>query len=304
MTPAKSVSVNLTSEPVNTVKSGGTVTYTATVSVPKGTAKNVKVKLTSNPQAKLAWTSPAASGDTVSLGDVEAGNAESAVAKLSAPTVSKNTTITVAAEVAGTGAGDTELGDTSSHAVTVQKKATAKPTPTKSATPTPTKTKTAKPTPSRPRSPKPTPSHRKPTPTKSSHAGNHHSSHPSSTPTGNGHVPYPHGLPTGLPNNLPSGLPTTGLDVPTGKQSPLPLGNDPTSTGVPALPTVAPSPEGSARTPNVADPQKKASGLVHGDAVSVPAAAAAAFIGLGAGTIITRAVRRRGLWHPVGRHRE
>ena len=303
---APSMSVSLAAP--ESVRSGAEVTYTARVNIAKkGDAAKLVVRLvdgTGKPH-ELNWSGC----DSVISGSCvlkAAPGTRAPTATLTAPKVDKDTAITLAARVtAENDDGDTIATETSNaRTLTVKKK----PEPTKSPTPTPTKTakptptKTSKPTPTKSHRPKPPRSH-KPAKT-SSHPAKHHSSHSShpssSTPIGNGHVP----LPTDLPGGVPTGDPTTGLDLPNGKQSPFPLGSDPTSTGVPRLPTVAPSPEGSARTPNVAEPRKRASGLVHGDAVSVPAAAAAAFIGLGAGTLITRAVRRRGLWHPVGRHRE
>lgn len=109
----------------------------------------------------------------------------------------------------------------------------------------------------------------------------------------NGNIPSPLVQPSSLPSGFPS--------APAGPLPPLPNG---TPTGLPRLPSVAPSPEPSPRVPNVAEPPRKASGEVHTDAVSLPAAAATAFVGLGAGTAITRSVRRRGLLGTIGRHRD
>lgn len=156
---------------------------------------------------------------------------------------------------------------TGTKSLTVEK-AGSSSSPTKS--PSPTKT-----------SEKPTASHKP-----SSHA-------PKPAPSNSGHVPLPDINPPDVPSSVPS--------IPVGSQPPFPNG---TPTGLPTLPSVAPSPEGSPRVPNVAEPPRKASGEVQTDAVSLPAAAAAAFLGLGAGTVITRSVRRRGLMRTIGRHRD
>lgn len=273
------------------VKSGGTVTYSAILTVSDGPVTDADVTLTGDRHGgKLTWSgcdqvlTDAASGALTCHLKKIANGTTTKVATLTAPKVKTNTAITLTVTADGTGADGKGLTEQKAvgHAVTVKKvpTSTATPTPTKTVKPTPTKSRSKKP------SARPTSSHSKKP-----------SSHPRSTPRDNGHVPVPTNLPTG-------GVPTSGLpSVPNGSQSPFPF-DPPSSTPVPNLPTPGVSPDGPVRTPNVADPQKKATGLVRSDAVSVPAAAAAAFIGLGAGTLITRAVRRRGLWHPIGRHRD
>jgi hypothetical protein len=279
--------VTLTRLTGSTVKSGGTAKFHVVVSVTKN-PPITEAKLTlgrSLSGGTVTWTN--CGGNVVHSSTCTVGTLEkdtTADATLVTAKYKTDTPITVTAALSGTGADKNGLDPLPSAAQSfiVKKAPTATPTPTKTAKPTPTKSH--KPT------SHPTKSH-----TSHSHAAKppatHHAKTPS-VPQDNGHVPLPTTVPT-------SGLPS----VPNGTQSPFPF-DPPTSTAVPTLPTVAPSPDGPVRTPNVADPQKKATGLVRSDAVSVPAAAAAAFIGLGAGTLITRAVRRRGLWHPIGRHRE
>lgn len=266
----------------DSVKSSHTATYTVKLNVANGTLKDAALTLGGSWHGgTVKWTGGCVSvdGATCNAGDVK--GAKELTATYSAPKVSKNTSATLTVSAKGK-ANDGELSaPAKSQTVVVKKPTTSSPTPTKTAKPTPTKT-----------------SH-KPTPTKShqghspSHKPSHKPSHaPSPAPTGHGNVPYPTGLPS-WPSSQPS--------IPNGTQSPW---NPGTPTNMPTLPSVAPSPEGSPRNPNVAEPQHKASGQVHTDAVSVPAAAAAAFVGIGAGTLITRSVRRRGLWRPIGRHRD
>jgi hypothetical protein len=301
--PATTLGVDLVPR-TTSVKSGGTVTYSAVLTVAHGPVKDANVTITGDVHGgRLVWSgcdkvlSAATSGTTTCHLDKVANGTTAKVTKLTAPKVKADTPITLAVRAGGKGANDKKLtSKATAHTVTVQKAPTSKPTPTKTVKPTPTPTKSHKPTSHPTKSHKPT-SHPTKSHTSGSHAhhakppATHHAKTPS-IPRDNGHVPLPTTVPT-------SGLPS----VPYGTQSPFPF-DRPTSKGVPTLPTVAPSPDGPVRSPKVADPQKKATGLVRTDAVSVPAAAAAAFVGLGAGTLITRAVRRRGLWHPIGRHRE
>lgn len=265
----------------SSVKSSGTATYTVTLNVANGPMKGAKLTPGGSWHGgTITWTKGCDTVDGVvcNLGDVD--KTATAVVAYSAPKVSKNTGVTLTVSAAGKGANDSELSSAKSHSLTVKKAAT--PTPTKTAKPSPTKSSS------------------KPSPSKSGqgHTASHKpTSHetksktPSSSPTGQQSVPYP----TSVPNTVPTGVPS----IPAGTEAPF---TNPTDT--PTLPSVAPSPEGSPRSPNVAEPPNKASGQVRNDAVSVPAAAAAAFVGLGAGTMITRSVRRRGLWRSVGRHRD
>lgn len=294
-TPATAANVTLSG--ASSVKSGGTATYTAVLNVQNGPLKDASVTLGGDWHGgKLSWSkgcvtvSETTGGLRCNLGDVK--EKATAVAAFSAPKVGKDTSVTFTVSAHGTGTKELSVPGKSRSLLV---KRTASPTPTKTSKPTPTKS--SKPSPTKSSKPSPTKSS-KPSPTKS------HKRHPApkspsdkpsdrtpSTPSYDGNVP----LPTTGPSTEPTGVPS----IPTGTQSPWA-----TPTDVPTLPSVAPSPEGSARNPNVAEPPKKATGLVRTDAVSVPAAAAAAFVGLGAGTLITRAVRRRGLWRPIGRHRE
>lgn len=86
---------------------------------------------------------------------------------------------------------------------------------------------------------------------------------------------------------LPSGLPTVGTPHTSG-----------------AIPTTAPMPSPTVQQPSVAprvspDGQappepRSAMHAVPMDQIGIPAAAAAAFLGLAGGTAITRLIRRRG----------
>ena len=266
----------------DSVKSSGTATYTVTLTVKNGPLK--KAALTpggSWHDGTVKWTGGCASVDgvTCNLTNVPSGTKKLTLA-YSAPKVSKDTSVTMTVSLSGTGANNEQLSSSKGESLLVKKAATSSPTPTKTASPSPTKSSSK---------PSPTKSHQSHTAShKPSHKPSHNTSDtPSSAPDYNGNVPVPTSVPTGVPS------------IPAGTQAPF---APPTDT--PTLPSVAPSPEGSPRNPNVAEPPAKASGQVHTDAVSVPAAAAAAFVGLGAGTLITRKVRRRGLWRPAGRHRD
>lgn len=247
------------------VKSHDTATYTVTMKVENGPLK--KAALTPGGSwhgGTVEWTD-CPSVDGVTCNLSDVANGTKTYhLTYSAPKFSKNTSVQVTLTRTATGANGDALASTTKTLSLLVKKAPA-PTPTKTKTPT--------------KSSKPTASH------KPSHK-------PKPAPSDNGNVPLPDIHP-----NVPSSVPS----IPAGTQPPLPNGSP---TDLPKLPSVAPSPEGSPRVPNVAEPPRKASGEVQTDAVSLPAAAAAAFLGLGAGTLITRSVRRRGLMRTIGRHRD
>lgn len=266
----------------SSMKSGATKPYTVKLTVSDGPLKNAKLTAGGSWHGgTVKWTGgcTAVAGAVCSVGDVS--GTKTTTLTYTAPKVSKDTSGTLTVTPSGDGTNDNELVS-GSHPFTVNKPASSSPTPTKTAKPSPTKS-TSKPSPSKSRQSH-TASH------KPSHTTPHKTkSHAPAAPHGQGGVP----VPTSVPTDVPS--------IPAGTQAPW---APTTPTDEPTLPSVAPSPEASPRSPNVAEPPNKASGQVRTDAVSVPAAAAAAFVGIGAGTLITRSVRRRGLWRSVGRHRE
>jgi len=255
------------------VKSSGTGTYTITLKA--GSEKDL-TDTTLRPHGTwhggtIKWSGcDKIDGVECTVTKVEKGESKELALTYSAPKTTKKLSGSMIVSVAGDA-----LKPASQTLGLIVKKA-PEPTPTKTS---PSPTKSASPS-------KPDDGGSKGSGGKKSHAPK---------PEGNGQVPVPQVSP---PNDVPSSLPS----VPIGSQPPVPNGGVPTD--VPTLPSVAPSPEGSPRVPNVAEPPRKASGEVRTDAVSLPAAAAAAFVGIGAGTVITRSVRRRGLARTIGRHRD